>query len=240
MYRETHWRSIAKTISYRFWGTGTTAGVVFLLTGQGGVALALAGIDVTSKLVVFFLHERMWSRINFGRKRVKPFVLWFTGLSGSGKTTLSKEVAKRLQAKGLTVEHLDGDKVRSLFPSTGFTRSERAEHLRRVGLLASYLERNGVIVVASFISPYEESRKFLRNHCSNYVEVHVSTPLEECERRDVKGLYAKARRGEIAHFTGIDEPYEAPNDSEIEVDTSKLSMEESLEIIMKRVRRYVE
>jgi adenylylsulfate kinase len=124
------------------------------------------------------------------------------------------------------VEELDGDSIRHIFPNTGFTKAERDAHIRRVGYLASKLERNGVFVVASFVSPYRDAREFVRGLCTNFVEVHVATPIDECEKRDVKGLYAKARRGEISNFTGIDDPYEPPVAPELVIDTSRVSLEE--------------
>src|SRR6185295_12046071 len=131
-------------------------------------------------------------------------VIWFTGFSGSGKSTIARRVVEELGRRGEEVEHLDGDAIRTVFPSTGFSRPERDAHVRRVGYLASRLAAHGVVAVASLISPYEESRAFVRSLCERFLEIHVSTPLEECERRDAKGLYARARRGEIASFTGID------------------------------------
>jgi adenylylsulfate kinase len=121
------------------------------------------------------------------------------------------------------VERLDGDTVRGMFPGTGFGREERNEHVRRIGFLASTLERHGVFVVASFISPYQDSREFVRGLCRRFVEVFVDTPLEECERRDVKGLYARARRGEVPQFTGISDPYEPPVAPELTIDTTSLT-----------------
>jgi adenylylsulfate kinase len=129
-------------------------------------------------------------------------------------------------ALGLPVEHLDGDEIRELFPSTGFTRPDRDAHVRRVGFLASKLEKHGIFVVASLVSPYAESRDFVRRLCRRFVEVYVATPLEECERRDAKGLYARARRGEIAQFTGIDDPYEPPTRPEVVVTPEDGSPEE--------------
>ena len=157
----------------------------------------------------------------------QPAVVWLTGLSGSGKSTLSRWVADRLRADGHRVEELDGDSIRAVFPSTGFTRAERDAHVRRVGYLASRLEHHGVFVIASLVSPYRESRDFVRGLCRNFVEVHVSTPLEVCEARDVKGLYARARRGEIRNFTGIDDPYEPPSKPEVAVDTAATTVEEA-------------
>lgn len=155
--------------------------------------------------------------------RLAPCVLWFTGLSGAGKSTIADLVAAELRRRGHPVERLDGDTVRGMFPGTGFSREERNEHVRRIGFLASTLERHGVFVVASFISPYEESRRFVRGLCRQFVEVFVDTPLEECERRDVKGLYARARRGEVAQFTGITDAYEPPTQPELTLDTTGMT-----------------
>ena len=162
------------------------------------------------------------------RRMIKePCVLWFTGLSGAGKTTLAEKLAAYLKDKNIKCELLDGDTVRNIFPQTGFSKKERNDHIKRMGFLASMLERNGITVVASFISPYRESRDFVRKMCRNFVEVYVSTSLEVCEKRDVKGLYKKARKGEITSFTGIDDPYEAPLNPEISIDTGNETVEES-------------
>ena len=153
-------------------------------------------------------------------------VLWFTGLSGSGKSTIAERVRRELERRGVQLEYLDGDALREVFPQTGFTREEREEHLRRTGYMASRLAAHGITVVASFVSPYRESREFIRRLCPGFLEIFVATPLEECERRDVKGLYARARRGEIRNFTGIDDPYEPPEHPEITLDTRALSVDE--------------
>jgi adenylylsulfate kinase len=155
-------------------------------------------------------------------------VLWFTGLSGSGKSTIATRVHQELLRRGVDVEYIDGDALREVFPQTGFTREQREEHLRRTGYMASRLAAHGVTVVASFVSPYRESRDFIRALCPRFAEIYVATPLEECERRDVKGLYARARRGEIRNFTGIDDPYEVPEHPELSLDTRALSVEQSV------------
>jgi adenylylsulfate kinase len=162
-------------------------------------------------------------------------VLWFTGLSGSGKSTIATRVSQALVDRGTHVEYIDGDALREVFPNTGFTRAEREEHLRRTGYMASRLAAHGVTVVASFVSPYRESRDFVRKLCSNFVEVYVATPLEECERRDVKGLYARARRGEIKNFTGIDDPYEPPEHPELTLETRALSVDECVAKVLARI-----
>jgi adenylylsulfate kinase len=162
-------------------------------------------------------------------------VLWFTGLSGSGKSTIAARVQEELLRRGVAVEYIDGDALREVFPNTGFTRADREEHLRRTGYMASRLAAHGVTVVASFVSPYRESRDFIRKLCPGFVEIFVSTPLEECERRDVKGLYARARRGEVRNFTGIDDPYEPPEHPELTLDTSVLSLEQCVTQVLARL-----
>jgi 3'(2'), 5'-bisphosphate nucleotidase len=149
-----------------------------------------------------------------------PAVLWLTGLPGAGKTTIARALASRLSAAGAAVELIDGDAMRQRFPGTGFTRADRDAHVQRVGHLASRLEAHGVTVVASLISPYRDSRALVRQGCRRFVEIHVATDLAECERRDPKGLYRKARAGEITQFTGIDDPYEPPEAAEIVIDTT--------------------
>ena len=168
------------------------------------------------------------------RTKAAAPVLWFTGLSGSGKSTIATRVRAELESRGLEVEYIDGDALREVFPNTGFTRAEREEHLRRTGYMASRLAAHGVTVVASLVSPYRESRDFIRKLCREFVEIYVATPLEECERRDVKGLYARARRGELRNFTGIDDPYEPPETPELTLDTRALSVEQCVAEVLAR------
>ncbi|ABN69451.1 adenylylsulfate kinase [Staphylothermus marinus F1] len=166
----------------------------------------------------------------------KGFVVWFTGLPGSGKTTLAKNVAKILRDKGYRVEVIDGDWARKTISlGAGYTREERRIHLHRVAWVARLLARNGVIVLCSFVSPYRDVRKMIREIIEEeapFIEVYVYCPLEECIRRDPKGLYKKALRGEIKHFTGISDPYEPPENPDIVVDTVKYSIEENVEKII--------
>ncbi len=168
------------------------------------------------------------------------FVIWLTGLSGSGKTTIAKRLYSELARKNRKVERLDGDVIRGLFPSTGFSKQDRDDHIKRIGFMASRLENHGVAVIASFISPYTETRNFVRDMCRNFIEVYVSAPLSVCEKRDVKGLYKKARAGEIENFTGIDDPYEAPDKPEIIIDSEKETVEESVSKILKYIEENIE
>ena len=227
IFYETKIRSVLKAVSWRFWATLTTIALIFFFTGRWKIAVAIGGVEVIAKLILYFTHERIWDRIKWGKKELSPFVLWFTGLPSSGKSTLADEVAKHLQQKGIKLERLDGDVVRGIFPKTGFSREDRNMHIRRIGFLCSILEKNGVCPVASFVSPYRESRDFVRGMTNNFIEIHVAAPLEECEKRDVKGLYKKARAGEIRQFTGIDDPYEIPPNPELTIETHKKTIVDS-------------
>jgi adenylyl-sulfate kinase len=161
------------------------------------------------------------------------FVLWLTGLSGSGKTTLARMIEKELKARKMRIERLDGDVVRqSLTADLGFSKEDRDKNIQRVTFVAKLLSRNSVGVLASFISPYQATRDWVRSEVTNFIEVFVNCSLEECIRRDVKGLYAKAIAGEIPEFTGVSDPYEPPPNAEITVNTDKESIEASFAKIM--------
>ena len=162
--------------------------------------------------------------------------LWFTGLSGSGKTTIAHVVEAELKARGRNVEVLDGDVVRThLSKGLGFSKEDRDTNIRRIGFVAHLLSRNGVIAITAAISPYRSVRDECREMIGDFVEVHVATPIDECEKRDVKGLYAKARAGEIKGFTGIDDPYEAPLAAELVIETVGETPEKSAQRVIKKL-----
>lgn len=155
--------------------------------------------------------------------------LWFTGLSGAGKTTITQALEKKLKESGYGIEVLDGDVVRTnLTKGLGFSKADRDENIRRIGFVSNLLTRHGVIVLVSAISPYRDIREEVRQKIGNFVEIFVNAPLAVCEGRDVKGLYQKARQGEIKGFTGIDDPYEEPLNPEVECRTDLESLEESV------------
>ena len=159
-----------------------------------------------------------------------PKLIWFTGLSGSGKSTLSNSVEQLLFNEGFYTYALDGDNVRKgICNNLSFSPEDRSENIRRIGELAKLMLDAGLIVCASFVSPFEKDRILVKQivGADNFIEIFVSTSLEECEKRDTKGLYAKARSGEISDFTGISSPYELPLHPDLEIDTAKLSIEES-------------
>src|SRR4028119_694435 len=159
-------------------------------------------------------------QIEFMEPQQPGVTVWFTGLSGAGKTTISSAIEKKLKSYGYKVEVLDGDLVRqNLTKGLGFSKEDRDENIRRVGFVSALLTRNEVIVLVSAISPYQETRQEVRHRIGNFVEVYVNAPLEVCEKRDVKGLYKKARSGEIKNFTGINDPYQPPLNPEVECRT---------------------
>jgi adenylyl-sulfate kinase len=163
-------------------------------------------------------------------KEQNPCLLWFTGLSGAGKSTIANIVEQKLNAEGKHTYLLDGDNVRhGLNKDLGFTDAERVENIRRVGEVAKLFVDAGIITIASFISPFRSDRRLVRDlfDPDEFIEVFVSAPLEVCEQRDPKGLYKRARAGEIPHFTGIDSDYEAPEHEHIVLDTTKLNPEQS-------------
>jgi bifunctional enzyme CysN/CysC len=171
-------------------------------------------------------------------KGQKPAVLWFTGLSGAGKSTIANIVEKKLAARGRHTFLLDGDNIRhGLNRDLGFTEADRIENIRRVGEVARLMSDAGLIVLTAFISPFRAERAMVRRMIPDgeFFEIFVDTPLAEAEKRDVKGLYAKARAGELKNFTGIDSPYEPPEQAEIHIDTTELTAEDAAEQIVEQL-----
>lgn len=185
-------------------------------------------------------HTFQVSRENrISSKGHSSFVLWFTGLSGSGKSTVASAVEKALHDSGIHTYLLDGDSVRNgINKDLTFSQEDRKENLRRIGEIAKLFIDAGVVVLAAFVSPYKMDRLMVRNTVedSNFVEIFVNTPLEVCEERDVKNLYAKARKGLIKDFTGVNAPYEEPEQPDIKIDTSVMSLDDSVKKIISEIK----
>ena len=194
---------------------------------------------------IYPIFDRMLSRSDKEELlKQHSVMIWFTGLSGSGKSTIAIALERELQKRGLLCRILDGDNIRSgINNNLGFSAEDRIENIRRIAEIGKLFVDTGIITIAAFISPNNDIREMAANIIGkeDFMEIYVSTPIEECERRDVKGLYAKARKGEIKNFTGISAPFEAPQHPALSLDTSKLSVEESvnklLELILPRVTR---
>lgn len=169
----------------------------------------------------------------------KGVTIWLTGFSGAGKSTIARGLEEKLKIFKQPVEVLDGDIIRTwLSQGLGFNKKDRDMNVRRVGFVANLLSRNGVVAIVAMISPYQEIREEIRAITNNFIEVYVNTPLEVCEARDVKGLYAKARAGEIKGFTGIDDPYEAPLNPEIVCNTNQETIAESVNKVIEYLQIY--
>ena len=165
-------------------------------------------------------------------------VLWLTGLSGSGKSTLADKLAIYLKNKNIAYERLDGDILRqNLSKDLGFSKKDRDENIKRAVYIARLLSRNGIIVLATFISPFKKQREMVRKQVDNFVEVFVNAPLEVCEKRDAKGMYKKARQGKIKDFTGVSQKYEKPLKPDVELETDKLSVDECVGKVIKYLER---
>jgi|SRR5690554_4303504 len=172
----------------------------------------------------------------------RPLTLWFTGLSGSGKSTIANAFEQKLYDEGIHTYTLDGDNIRlGINANLTFSPEDRAENLRRVAEVAKLMNDAGLVVLAAFVSPYRKDREKVKNIVGNdnFVEIYVNTPLETCEARDVKGLYAKARKGEIQNFTGVNAPYEPPLNSGISIDTSKESIETSVATLWEQLKNRI-
>ena len=188
---------------------------------------------------VYPIFDRMMSRADKEELlHQKGLMVWFTGLSGSGKSTIAIALERELHKRGLLCRILDGDNIRSgINNNLGFSAADRVENIRRIAEVGRLFVDTGIITLAAFISPNNDIRKMAASIIGedDFMEVYVSTPIEECERRDVKGLYAKARRGEIANFTGISAPFEAPEHPALSLDSSVLTLEESVHQLLEKI-----
>ena len=237
MQYSTKKRTLLKTISWRTIATLTTAVLVYIFTGEIAIAITIGGIEVVAKMLFYFGHERVWEKIKYGKKEIPSFVVWITGLPSSGKREIADRLYERLLSRKLKVGRINSRGVRPLFPETGFAPSDVDQHVRRAGHLCSMLEKNGVIVVASFVSPYEKSRIFARNQANNFVEVYLNTTAEACEKRDDRGRYEQAKKGEYKFFPGVNIEYEIPTSAEVVIDVDSLSIDDAASQIESYLQR---
>jgi adenylylsulfate kinase len=269
--KDTRVRSLIKGFSWRALGTLDTMVISYIITGSPVKALSIGGIEIFTKVILYYFHERLWQKIRWGtdpedekqKKKVhariearnlhpsfdrllqreqreaflgqKSKVLWLTGLSGSGKTTIAQLLEARLFEEGVFSQVLDGDNIRTGINSNlGFSIEDRQENIRRIAEIAKLYAQTGIVTICTFISPTREMRAFARQTIGeqDFREIYINAPLDVCEARDVKGLYKKARGGELKNFTGIDSPYEPPLTPDLEIQTHKESVESSVEQIL--------
>jgi len=238
MYKETNTRSIVKGISWRFVATSTTIIIVYVFFGRLDLAIAAGLIETVLKVALYWAHERAWFKIRWGKKRIDPFNLWFTGLPLSGKTTIADKVYAELEKLHIPIERIDSKDIRDLIPDIGFSRDDRNRHMHRIGNLVRTLQKNSISTVASFVSPYRESRKAIREMVQNNIVVYVKADVETCKQRDYKGKYAKALAGELQNFPGVNDIYEEPKHAEIVIDTDKMSADDAAKQIVKYIKKH--
>jgi adenylylsulfate kinase len=237
MFRETNKRSIVKGVSWRFVATSTTIIIVYFFFGRLDLAIVAGMIETVLKIGLYWGHERIWQRVRWGKQKIEPFNLWFTGLPLSGKTTIADSVYLELEKLQIPIERLDSKDVRELIPNIGFTREDRNRHMHRIGHLIKTLQHNSISTVASFVSPYKESRRAIRNMVTNNVVVYVKADIETCKKRDYKGSYQKALLGEYQNFTGVNDIYEEPQHAELVIDTEKTSVDEATKCIVEFIKK---
>jgi len=276
--KESHSRSVTKGVSWRVIGTIDTTVISYLVTGNPLKALSIGGIEVFTKIFLYYFHERIWQRIGWGKPKVetslmssnkdqsvatnihtvfdrmvnrseretflkqKSKVIWMTGLSGSGKSTIAIHLERKLLEHGYFAQILDGDNVRSGINSNlGFSLEDRTENIRRIAEVGKLYVNSGIITICTFVSPTIEIRKYAADIIGkdDFLEVFVDAPLEVCETRDVKGLYKKARAGEIKDFTGISSPFEPPKKPDLTLHSNLESMEESVEKAFNFIKPFI-
>lgn len=225
-------RHILKSITWKILATSFTFLITWIITGNLKIGIGVGILDVIIKILLYYFHERIWYKSNFGVHHKRGKVLWFTGLSGSGKSTIANLLSKELENSIV----LDGDILRSgLSKDLGFSKEDRTENHRRVAEVAKIISNLGYNVIVAFISPYEIHRKTAKEILGDkYVEIYISTSIDECIKRDPKGLYKRVKDGNIKNFTGIDDPYEIPKNPDIIVNT-KNSPKDSVSYLFKRI-----
>lgn len=230
-------KNMTKSIVYRLYSFIITFIVAFIITGSAELSATISVFENVFKILTYYWFDILWDK--FTKTKYRTSLIWFTGLSGAGKTTMAKALLEKLKSEGHSAMILDGDEIRDIFKNNGFDKEARIRHNQDVGKMAVYLQSQGIIPIVSLISPYAEARDYVRNISKDFTEVYVSTSINECERRDVKGLYKKVRNGEIKDFTGIHDsaPYEIPKNPEITLDTEKLLLDDCVNQILKYIKK---
>jgi len=238
MIKQSKTRSLVKTFSWRVTAATLTFIIVYGLSSfitSLALAITVGLFDFFFKTYLYYIHERLWEKIKWGLsldKKDRGCCIWLTGLPCSGKTTIAKRLKEKLEDELRQVEFLDGDIIRDLPGwNLGFSKEDREENINRIARISGFLSRKS-IVICSFVSPYRDTRSFVKSCNNNFIEVYVNASARVCAERDVKGMWAKAQRGEITGFTGWDDPYEPPIRPDVTVNTEDETIDESVDKIM--------
>lgn len=253
--KDKNYRSLLKAISWRVTGTVDTIVISFLITGNIKIASSIGAIEVITKIILYYLHERIWALTDWGKTTTQNVkkqeftlekkrktdltntngkVLWFIGLSGAGKSTIANIVEQNLHEMKIHTKILDGDNLRlGLNNDLGFSKKDRDENLRRVAEVAKLFSDNATTVLCCFITPLESQREMIKSILGDDVTfIYVKANMASCEKRDVKGLYKKAREGKIADFTGISSPFEEPKSANLIINTEEISAPNAAQLIL--------
>lgn len=218
-------RTVLKSLTWRITATLTTTSLVYFFTGKLDTAIEVGLIEVFLKMYIYYLHERLWARVKFGIGNQPNFVLVFTGLSGSGKSRIAEKLYQEIENKKVKVEYFNGERIREVFPQTGFSPQERREHIQKVTHFVQILEKNQTNVIVCLEAPFADSREMMRKTFTNYIEIYIDTPLDYCVKNDRKGLYAKALSGEIKDFVGVSIDYEPPKNPDLKFNIEEKNIE---------------
>jgi adenylyl-sulfate kinase len=207
--------------------------ISLIATGNVIISTSIGIADMIVKIFTYYIFDTVWN--NNMRPNAKPCVILLTGLSGSGKTTIAESLSRLLTKMNVQNILLDGDDIRQSLRIVGFDESVRKTHNENVGRLASVLESYGKVVIISMIAPYKDAREYMRRYCKNFYEIYLNTSLEECVRRDVKGLYKSEKNGNIKRLTGVSDPYEVPDNPDLIINTEYVNLQDSVSLILKKI-----
>lgn len=223
-----------KSVLYRLYSTIITFVISLIATGNVIISTSIGIADMIVKIFTYYIFDIVWNNI---RPNVKPCVILLTGLSGSGKTTIAESLSRSLTKMNVQNILLDGDDIRQSLRIVGFDESIRKTHNENVGRLASVFESYGKVVIISMIAPYKDAREYMRRYCKTFYEIYLNTSLEECSRRDVKGLYKSEKNGNIKRLTGVSDPYEIPDNPDLIIDTECVNLQDSVSLILKKISK---
>lgn len=238
MYVETNRRSLLKGISWRVFATSTTILIVYLFFGRLDLAIAAGILETVAKIFLYYLHERGWNKIHYGKKRIEPFNLWIIGLPLCGKQVLADRVYEKLQSLRLPLERIENREIRKILPELGYERDERIMHIKRVGYLINKLQRHSVSTISSFVSPYQEARNAVKNMTENYVEVYIDTLPEQYKSRQQSGYIDNIDSEQLEDLNRIAHEYEKPTNPQIIIKSDE-SLEQAVDRIVSYVKQHL-